>query len=94
MSNRGRHKKSKEHVIIQIFGSKIAERMMHYQIEQENPPNLDVFMNNATAGSGNGGFNWCDTKEGFEFWDTLLYDKLQSHHLFKKWQNERSQRLH
>ena len=43
MSNRGRHRKSHQHLIIQILGIKIANRMMECQKEQGNIPNLDVF---------------------------------------------------
>ena len=90
MSNRGRHKKSKEHLIVQILGIKIANRMMECQEEQKNKPNLDVFLINPYAGYPSKGFTWRNTKEGHEYWETLLIDQLKNHYLFKKWQNERS----
>ena len=89
MSNRGRHKKSSQHLIVQILGQKIAHRMMQCQIEQCNAPNLDVFLRNPSEGCRGGGFLWRDTKEGHKYWDTLLTDRLSNHHLYKKWKNDR-----
>ena len=89
MSNRGRHKKSYQHLIVQILGKTIADRMMQCQKEQGNKPNLDVFLRNPSEGSPRGGFVWRHTKEGHEYWDTLLVDRLSNHHLYKKWKNDR-----
>lgn len=89
MSNRGRHKKSYQHLIVQILGQKIADRMMQCQKEQGNVPNLDVFLRYPTEGKLKGGFIWRKTKEGHEYWDTLLADRLSNHHLYKKWKNDR-----
>ena len=89
MSNRGRHKKSSQHLIVQILGQKIADRMMQCQIEQRNKPNLDVFLRQPTEGQYGGGFIWSNTKEGHEYWNTLLVDKLSNHYLYKKWENDR-----
>ena len=89
MSNRGRHKKSSQHLIVRILGQKIADRMMQYQKEQGNVPNLDVFLKNPTAGSDRGGFIWRNTKEGHEYWDVLLADRLSNHYLYKKWKDDR-----
>mgnify|MGYP003317845973 CR=1 FL=1 len=44
MSNRGRHKKSNKHLIIQILGKTTANRIMECQKEQGNIPNLDIFL--------------------------------------------------
>ncbi|MBR5795342.1 MAG: hypothetical protein IKY26_04305 [Erysipelotrichaceae bacterium] len=89
MSNRGRHKKSNQHLVIRILGKHIANRMMECQKEQGNIPNLDVFLAYPTASSYNGGFNWSDTKEGHQFWDTKIIDIFREHHLYKKWKNDR-----
>ena len=89
MSNRGRHKKSSQHLIVQILGQKIADRMMQCQKEQGNVPNLNVFLKCPSVGSYRGGFNWSDTKEGHDYWDTLLADKLSNHYLYKKWEDDR-----
>ena len=89
MSNRGRHKKSSQHLIVRILGQKIADRMMQCQIEQGNKPNLDVFLKDPTAGSNGDGFIWRRTKEGHEYWDILLADRLLNHYLYQKWKNDR-----
>lgn len=94
MSNRGRHKKSHKHLIVQILGKTIADRMMNYQIEQGNPPNLDIFLRNPVEGQFGGGFIWDNTQEGHAYWDTLLVGKLINHHLYKKWKNDRSQKIY
>ena len=90
MSNRGRHKKSNQHLIIQILGKTIANRMMECQKEQGNIPNLDVFLRAPNASKCERGFNWADTKEGHKFWFNLIIDTLQVHHLYKKWKYDRS----
>lgn len=89
MSNRGRHKKSSQHLIVQILGQKIAHRMMQCQKEQYNTSNLDVFLENPIEGRSRGGFNWMETKEGCQYWNTLLADKLSNHYLYQKWKNDR-----
>lgn len=89
MSNRGRHKKSNKHLIVQILGSTIANRMMECQKEQGNIPNLDVFLNSPTADKYGKGFHWSSTKEGHKFWFNLIIDTLQVHYLYKKWKNDR-----
>lgn len=90
MSNRGRHKKSNQHLIVKILGQKIANRIMQCQKEQGNIPNLDIFLRHPSEGQRGGGFIWSNTKEGHSFWDTLLFDKLINHPLYKEWKNQKS----
>ena len=87
--NRGRHKKSNKHLIVQILGKTIANRMMECQKEQGNLPNLNIFLYTPNASRYEEGFTWSDTKEGHHFWFVLIIDKLQEHNLYKKWKNER-----
>ena len=89
MSNRGRHKKSSQHLIVQILGQRIANRMMQCQKEQGNIPNLDIFLKQPTEGQYGGGFIWSNTQEGHEYWDILLVDRLSNHYLYKKWKDDR-----
>ena len=89
MSNRGRHKKSKQHLVIQILGIKIANRMMECQKEQRNIPNLDIFLRIPNASRREGGFNWFDTKEGNWYWNEILIDTFTEHPLYKKYKNDR-----
>ena len=86
--NRGRHKKSNKHLIIQVLGIKTANRMMECQKEQGNIPNLDVFLNNPSACQRERGFTWYNTKEGNSFW-SLTIDTFQEHSLYKKYKNDR-----
>lgn len=88
MSNRGRHKKSNQHLIAKILGQRIANRMMQCQKEQGNIPNLDIFLRQPSKGQYGGGFTWCNTKEGQEYWEELLIDTLKNHSLYQKWKIE------
>ena len=90
MSNRGRHKKSKQHLVIQILGIKIANRMMECQKEQGNIPNLDVFLNQPGADRWTGGFCWVITKEGHLYWNSIIIDNFKEHPLYKQYKNGRS----
>lgn len=83
MSNRGRHKKSNQHLIIQILGKTIANRMMECQKEQGNSPNLNVFLQRWDAPKYDGGFSWGSTIEGFHYWNTVM-SKIVNHPLYKK----------
>lgn len=87
--NRGRHRKSNQHLIIQILGKTIANRMMECQKEQGNIPNLDIFLHAPTASSYERGFNWSETKEGHHFWFTKIIDTLTNHSLYEKYRNDR-----
>ena len=86
--NRGRHKKSNKHLIIQILGIKIANRMMECQKEQGNISNLDVFLKNPTAGRYSNGFTWSDTTEGHRYWDDKI-EYFRNHSLYLKYKNDR-----
>lgn len=89
MSNRGRHKKLNQHLIVQILGKTIANRMIECQQEQGNIPNLDIFLHKPTADRLEKGFTWSNTREGHHFWFALLIEKLPFHQLYEKWKNDR-----
>ena len=88
MANRGRHRKSNQHLIIQILGKTIANRMMECQKEQGNIPNLDVFLRNPSAGSINGGFVWSETTEGHRYWEDKI-EYFRNHSLYLKYRDDR-----
>lgn len=90
MSNRGRHKKSNQHLVIQILGKTIANRITECQKEQGNIPNLDVFLNRPGADKFERGFTWSYTKEGHWYWHGILIDTFTEHLLYKKYKNGRS----
>lgn len=86
--NRGRHKKSNKHLIVQILGIEIANRMIECQKEQGNIPNLDIFLRDPSAVNLEGGFIWDDTTEGWGYWH-IQAEKLRNHPLYKKYKNDR-----
>lgn len=90
MSNRGRHKKSNKHLIIQILGKTTANRIMECQKEQGNIPNLDIFLRKPDAGKFDRGFHWADTKEGHWYWHDILMHTFTEHPLYKQYKNGRS----
>ena len=87
--NRGRHKKPNKHLIIQILGKTVANRMMECQKEQGNIPNLDVFLRSPTVSRYRDGFTWSDTTEGHRYWDDKI-EYFRNHPLYLKYQNDRS----
>lgn len=89
MSNRGRHRKSKQHLVIQILGIKIANRMMECQKNCDNPPNLDAFLRYTDAWPAVGGFKWEHTHEGYSYWCNIS-NTLRNHPLYKQYKNDRS----
>lgn len=54
------------------FNVDIVKKMLEYQSKQGNIPSLEVFEKNLGATKGQGGFNWSDTDEGFDFWNEIL----------------------
>ena len=89
MSNRGRHKKSNKHLVIQILGKIMANRMTECQKEQGNIPNLDVFLHIPSACKYEGGFTWENTKEGHWYWHKIINGTFTEHSLYKKYKNGR-----
>ena len=89
MSNRGRHRKSNKHLVIQILGKTIANRMTECQKEQENIPNLDIFLRRPGADRIEGGFTWSNTKEGHWYWQNILNNTFTEHQLYKEYRNGR-----
>lgn len=88
MPNRGRHKKSNKHLIIQILGKTIANRMMECQKEQGNLPNLDIFLKQPSAGKYSNGFTWSSTTEGHDYWEDKI-ECFRNHFLYLNYRNDR-----
>lgn len=88
MSNRGRHKKQNKHLVIQILGLKIANRMMECQKEQGNIPNLDVFLKSPGAPRVSNGFTWSNTTEGQHYWEDKI-EYFRNHLLYLNYRNDR-----
>lgn len=86
--NRGRHKKPKQHLIIQILGKTTANRMMECQKEQGNIPSLDVFLKSPTASRYSDGFSWSNTTEGHSYWEDKI-DYFRNHSLYLEYHDRR-----
>lgn len=50
----------------------IVNRMLECQQEQGNSKNPWVFENTIIANKGGNGFDWDETKEGADFWSSIL----------------------
>ena len=57
------------------FPSSIIVKMVENQIAQGNPANIEIFCNDVYAIKLDGGFNWDETKDGFEFWYNIISKK-------------------
>lgn len=57
---------------LKCFDLEILELMLLRQKQQDNPCNLQVFLNNPRAGKNNNGFDWNKTPEGHGFWEQIL----------------------
>ena len=53
----------------------IIKRMLHYQVKQGNPENLEVFKLSIVACAYKGGFDWDNTKEGQIKWSLALQEE-------------------
>lgn len=62
----------------------IMTKMLEYQLKQSHIMDKSVFDENIKAGKNNKGFNWGETKEGFDFWEDVITDK-QYHVFFEKY---------
>lgn len=83
--NRGRHRKKSNNgyppevnqllypeVFKKAFTPEQTRLLLRRQADVRNPSNLNIFEVCYTADKYNNGFNWSETKEGYEYWDTLL----------------------
>ena len=86
--NRGRHRK-KQHLVVRVLGTTVSNKMMEYQVKQGNASDLDVFLREPSASRTGNGFNWCDTTEGWSYWNDKI-EYFRNHSLYLKYQNDRS----
>lgn len=54
--------------------SEIKERVLDCQEEQGNIRDESVFQNRINTGKSSGGIDWDETKEGYYFWNDVLYE--------------------
>ena len=67
---------------IKDFPIEIVQKMVNYQVEQGNIPNVTVFQKNCAAAKSQSGFDWNNTDEGNNFWCDVIY--LDNFDLFFK----------
>lgn len=83
--NRGRHRKKPNdgypseinqllypEVFKKAFTPKQVRLLLRRQADAGNPSNLRIFEDDHYATTDNGGFDWCETKEGKNYWETML----------------------
>ncbi len=56
------------------FPLAIVQKMIEHQVMQGNPANVEVFQADASAELWEGGFEWENSPEGFDFW----YDVIEN----------------
>lgn len=60
------------------FPKEIQQKMLDIQEAQGNKRDPESFKPNADVDKAQGGFNWCDSLEGWGFWDAVIsYSKYE-----------------
>lgn len=54
------------------FPLAIVQKMIERQVMQGNPANVEVFQADPTAPQADGGFEWEDSPEGWDFWSNVI----------------------
>ena len=54
------------------FPLAIVQKMIERQVMQGNPANVEVFQADPTAPQSDGGFEWEDSPEGWDFWGNVI----------------------
>lgn len=57
------------------FPPAIVQKMIEHQVMQGNPANIKVFQTDTTAEQLDGGFEWEDSPEGWNFWNNVIAGK-------------------
>ena len=83
--NRGRHRKKPNdgypsevnrllypEVFKKAFTPEQTRLLLRRQADAGNPSNLRIFEDNHFASAYSGGFDWSETKEGKNYWETML----------------------
>lgn len=53
----------------------VIEAMLQNQVAQGNKRDISIFQDNIYADDTEGGFDWAQTKEGIDFWETTLVSR-------------------
>lgn len=57
---------------IKDFPIEVVQKMVKEQVKQGNKADVSVFHNDATSDVFDGGFDWCDTDDGRDFWEEVI----------------------
>lgn len=57
------------------FPIEVVKKMVEEQVRQGNKADVGVFQEYTNRDKKNGGFDWEDTEDGFEFWDMVVIYK-------------------
>ena len=69
---------------IKAFPIEVVQKMVDYQIEQGNIPNVTVFQKDCATAKFQNGFDWDETEEGANFWGEVI-DFNNFEEFFKKY---------
>ena len=62
-------------VRLEGFPIGVVIRMMEEQERQGNYPDVKVFQNNISSNYDEGGFDWLETPEGYNFWWDVINER-------------------
>lgn len=57
---------------IKDFPIEVVQKMVEEQIKQGYSADVSVFQKGATFGMEDGGFEWIETEDGYDFWDDVI----------------------
>lgn len=71
------------------FPLKVVQKMVERQVEQGNKADVRAFQKTNAETKREGGFNWCDTEEDYDFWvEVIEYQKFNT--FFQKYPKQTS----
>lgn len=68
------------------FPVEVVMKMIEYQVEQGNSPNVRIFQKDKFQNNQNGGFSWNNTVDGYDFWYQVIAC-CDFNHFFNKYPN-------
>lgn len=57
---------------IKDFPIEVVEKMIEEQVRQGNKANIGAFQEYPFAGISDNGFDWSETKDGYDFWEEVI----------------------
>ena len=69
------------------FPVEVVMKMIEYQVEQGNSPNVRIFQKDKFQNNQHGGFLWSNTVDGYDFWYQVIA-LGNFYHFFNKYPNQ------